>query len=74
MLLPGVTFAVVSGVVGWRYLQWWAVLLPVPVFFLTLLAVYFIPHTVEWLTAFLRRCPRCGSRRWSYPYTRGFGL
>jgi hypothetical protein len=36
--------------------------------------VHFVPWTVEWLMAMCRRCPECGKRKWSYPFTRGFGL
>lgn len=29
---------------------------------------------IEWLAFCLRKCPKCGSRRWSWGFTRGFGL
>lgn len=37
-------------------------------------AVHFLPWTAEWLIAMCRRCPECGARKWSYPFTEGFGL
>ncbi len=42
--------------------------------FILVWAVHFIPWTVEYLLAHLQKCPECGSRRWRFPFTRGFGL
>jgi hypothetical protein len=36
--------------------------------------VHLGPWCIEWLLAMLNRCPGCGSRKWSFPYTEGFGL
>ena len=38
------------------------------------LAVHYIPWTLEWLIAMAHKCPECGKRKWSYPFTEGFGL
>jgi hypothetical protein len=37
-------------------------------------AVKFVLELVEYLSFAWRRCPRCGARRWSWGFTRGFGL
>jgi len=39
-----------------------------------LFAMHYIPWTIEWLIAKCNRCPECGNRDWSFPYTEGFGL
>ena len=39
-----------------------------------LFGIHYVPWTVEWLIAMCRPCPDCGKRRWSYPFTEGFGL
>ncbi len=57
---------------GW----WWVVGVPV------LLVVAFIGgyildlalSLVEWILVHIARCPHCGGRRWSWGFTRGFGL
>lgn len=36
--------------------------------------VKFVLELVEYLAFALRRCPSCGARRWSWGFTRGFGL
>ena len=33
-----------------------------------------ILELMEYLVFAFRRCPNCGARRWSWGYTRGFGL
>lgn len=59
-------------------LPWWAWFAIVPlglvcaVIGAMVLNVLF--QAVEWLAFALRRCPRCGKRRWSWGFTRGFGL
>lgn len=60
---------------------WWAILL-VPAFLIFALSVLLVMAMVinlimefaEWITVSFRRCPKCQSRRWSWGYTRGFGL
>jgi uncharacterized membrane protein len=39
-----------------------------------LLVIDFVTHGVDWLIAMRRKCPECGERKWSFPYTSGFGL
>ena len=34
----------------------------------------FAMELAEWLAFAWRRCPACGARRWSWGFTRGFGL
>lgn len=34
----------------------------------------FLLELVEWLAFAWRRCPACGARRWSWGFTRGFGV
>jgi hypothetical protein len=36
--------------------------------------VKFALELVEYLAFARRRCPTCGARRWSWGFTRGFGL
>ncbi|MFN3150954.1 hypothetical protein [Bremerella sp.] len=60
---------------------WWN-LLVIPIGFFIGLIVAFIGaivlnylfELIEYLAFALRKCPRCGSRKWSWGYTRGFGL
>jgi len=43
--------------------------------FVGILACEYIPWTLEWLYAMIRhKCPDCGKRNWTYPFTEGFGL
>ena len=51
-----------------------AVVAAVAVFITCIFAVHFIPWTLEWLIAMAHKCPECGKRKWSYPFTEGFGL
>ncbi len=51
-----------------------AVLAAVAVFFVCCFAVEYIPWTLEWLMAMAHKCPECGKRKWSFPFTEGFGL
>lgn len=55
---------------------WWVVVCPVGVvLFLSVGAVVkFTLELIEWLLTRRRRCPTCGARRWSWGFTRGFGL
>ena len=62
-------------------LGWWdLVLFPVAMFaglILVLIGAMFLNFTfelIEYLAFSLRRCPRCRSRKWSWGYSRGFGL
>ena len=62
-------------------LGWWA-LLAIPLAMVLGFVVLFVGAIVlnavfeltEWLAYSCRRCPKCGSRRWSWGFTRGFGL
>lgn len=36
--------------------------------------IHYLPWSLEWLLAMSRRCPECGARNWSFPFTEGFGL
>ena len=62
-------------------LGWWALLVfPVAillwfvVLFIVVLILNAILELIEWLVFFRRRCPLCGRKRWSWGFTRGFGL
>jgi hypothetical protein len=33
-----------------------------------------VPWSLEYVLAYRHRCPQCGARRWSFPFTEGFGL
>lgn len=37
-------------------------------------AIKLLIELAEYLTFVWRRCPTCGARRWSWGFTRGFGL
>ncbi|WP_081610882.1 MULTISPECIES: hypothetical protein [Rhodopirellula] len=60
---------------------WWNLLL-VPlsvvagliVFFLCALLLNYLLELIEYLMFVARKCPKCGARRWSWGFTRGFGL
>ena len=62
-------------------LGWWEYLL-YPVAFAIALVSWLIGvvilnwliEFVEWVFFCRRKCPNCGSRRWSWGYVRGFGL
>ena len=36
--------------------------------------IHYIPWTLEWVLAMCHQCPECGKRKWSFPFTEGFGL
>ncbi len=62
-------------------LGWWNLLVlpPFLVFFVIWMFVgcvvlKFALELIEYLLFALRKCPRCGARRWSWGYIRGFGL
>jgi hypothetical protein len=58
--------------------RWWAWLLIVPGSLLIAIIggvlLDFALQLVEWAAFVLRRCPQCRRRRWSWGFTRGFGL
>src|SRR5687768_13968233 len=74
LLIPPLAWAIMLPFVLWDRIGWWSLTLPVPTFFVVAIAIHFVPYTIEYALAFRRRCPNCGARRWSYPFTRGFGL
>ena len=43
-------------------------------FLIGVVAVHYIPWSVEWFISKRRDCPECGVRDWTYPFTEGFGL
>lgn len=62
-------------------LGWW-VLLVIPIAMVLGFVALFVGAMIlkaalelaEWTAYSRRRCPRCGHRRWSWGFTRGFGL
>ena len=38
------------------------------------IGLHYVLAAIEYLATARRRCPSCGSRRWSWGFTRGFGL
>ncbi len=42
--------------------------------FVGVLTLHLVPWSFEWFLAMCHRCPDCGKRRWSFPFTEGFGL
>ena len=66
---------------GTADIGWWALVIAPLSTILVIVATILgaiILNTVlellEWLVFSLRRCPKCGCRRWSWGFTRGFGL
>jgi hypothetical protein len=57
---------------GW----WWLLISPVMLIvgLLSIIPVAYVMAAIEWSLFALRSCPRCGARRWSRGYTKGFGL
>lgn len=60
---------------------WWRVIVaPLSVIvgfivaFIGAIALNAILELCEYLAFVFRKCPECGGRRWSWGYTRGFGL
>lgn len=53
---------------GWRWVFVAILLIPCEV------AIHYAAQLTEWLAFCLKRCPGCGTRRWSWGFTRGFGL
>ncbi|RYX81664.1 hypothetical protein EON83_22975 [bacterium] len=56
------------------HIGWWAWLAFVPLIIVLFLTVMLVPQFIEWLIAMVTACPQCHKRRWSWPFTRGFGL
>lgn len=58
--------------------RWWAWVIAIPATLLLgcagAMALHYIMAFAEWATFARRRCPACGARRWSWGYSRGFGL
>ena len=74
LLIPPLAIAMLMSLVGWQRLGWWSLILALPVFVLATLAIHYVPLTLEYLWICWRKCPNCGRRKWSYPFTEGFGL
>ena len=82
LLMPGFGVAAASGIASFDYFQEVHVVGRMVIglvaavlgFILTLFAVHYIPWTFEWFIAMTRRCTGCKRRKWSYPFTEGFGL
>lgn len=71
VLLVVLTRAIIPGGLGW----WWVLALPVLIlvaFFLAVLGEILL-ESLEWLVVRTRACEACGKRRWSFPFTDGFG-
>ncbi len=57
---------------GW----WWLAIVPSS-FAVALVLIIPIAYTfelIEWAAYCWKRCPKCGERKWSRGYTKGFGL
>jgi hypothetical protein len=54
--------------------RWWAIPISIIVFCAVVLFFGVVPDYVEFLMMKFKKCPRCGRRAWTPPYTRGFGL
>ena len=82
LLVPPVALAlaVTIGVtkIAWASWGYLAFLVPVPLFLVTSVPLIVIFNCtlefIDWVVALLKRCPKCHRRRWSWGYTRGFGL
>jgi hypothetical protein len=74
----GVVFGFVRAIADARHWPQWHWWISGPAGFLCGLLVAIIlawvVQLLERLTVFSRRCPKCGSRRWSKGFTSGFGL
>jgi hypothetical protein len=62
-------------------LGWWALLIVPLIMIVGFIALFIFAmilnawmELIEWLAYCRRRCPTCGSRKWSWGFTRGFGL
>lgn len=62
-------------------LGWWNVLV-IPLAgvvglvgaFIGSILLNYVLEFIEYVAFMWRKCPKCGARRWSWGYTRGFGL
>jgi hypothetical protein len=61
---------------GWWGLLVYPLLIAITVFLMLVSTaiLIFLLEFIEYLIFALRKCPKCGARRWSWGYTRGFGL
>jgi hypothetical protein len=57
---------------GWRWILAAPLLLIAS--FAGALLLNLLLEGLEWLAFCLRKCPSCGGRKWSWGFTRGFGL
>ena len=82
LVLPGFGVAVASGFIGFDYFQSVHVVgrmisglvAAILGFVLWVIAGHYIPWILEWCIAMTRKWAKCKARRWSYPFTEGFGL
>ncbi len=82
MLIPGFIVAVPAGILSFNMLKQYHVLLGlaggiaagIAAFIIGVLVVHYASRTLEWLIAMAHKCPECGKKKWSYPFTEGFGL
>ena len=71
-VLLGIARPILAGRDGW----WWLLAIPL-ILVLSIVAACLLNlllEGLEWLVFCRRRCPSCGARRWSWGFTRGFGL
>ena len=68
LLMSSITLAALKEAIGW--LSWLAAIVA---FGVGAAIVSFTMDLSDFVFAHCRRCPRCGSRKWSWGYTRGFG-
>lgn len=74
LVLPPLAATVYFAPVLWRTLGWLSLLVLPSLAVVLMLGVHWIPYSLEYALAFRKKCPACGARRWSFPYTSGFGL
>ncbi len=57
---------------GW----WWLAIAPVTllVAFASIIPIAYTFELIEWVAYWWKRCPKCRKRKWSWGYTKGFGL
>ena len=69
----GIVNPIIHELAQWIKIVVWIVVVPI-MGFVGMILIHLIPWSVEWLLAMCHRCPECGSRKWSFPFTEGFGL
>ena len=82
ILIPALGAAIAVFLIRFRHLAGRAFLLRFFLSDLTAAAVLlgiiflftYLPLIIEWIFITGKRCPSCGSRRWSFPFTKGFGI